>query len=99
MLNGDVVPFSDHIQNIVDSYRDKLEKQLKARKLKQDTVSAFILEFEQAKDPVLHRWVSPGKPYILSVTIRSNLGHIYNGRAGGYCNPHDKTKEQRRNGF
>ncbi len=101
VLNGDVVPFSEHIQKIVDTYRDKLQKQLKARKLKQCTVSAFILEFEfeQARDPVLHRWVCPGKPYILSVTIRSNLGQIYIGRVGGYCNPHDKTKEQRRNGF
>jgi len=101
VLTGEIVPFSEHIKNIVDTYREKLEKQLIARKLNQNTVSAFILEFdfEQRKDPNLHFWSSPGKPYVLSVSVISNLGHIYNGRAGGYCSPHDKTKEQRRNGF
>ncbi|WP_428033216.1 hypothetical protein [Amphritea sp.] len=101
VLNGELEPFSDHMRNLVDTYREKLNKQLKARKINNDKVSSFILrfDFEQEYDPILHRWVNPGSPYTLSVSLTSKLGHIYSGKVGGYCKPHDKTIEQRRTGF
>ncbi len=101
VLSGELEPYSEHMKNLVDTYRDKLNKQLEARKINNDKISSFILDFdfEQEHDPILHRWVIPGNPYTLSVSITSKLGHIYYGKAGGYCKPHDKNKEHRRSGF
>lgn len=101
VLNKILEPCSGRMKGILEIYREKLEKQLSARRIKQGTVSSFTLEFafEQERDEILHSWLSVGKPYILSVSIKSNLDHIYSGKAGGYCKPHDKMKEQRRNGF
>jgi len=101
VLNNEMEPYSEHFKEIFNVYREKVEKQIEARKLKINWVSSFILEykFEQEEDKSLHRWVGVGKPYIISVLMESDLGRSYKGRVGGYCRLHDAKREQRRNGF
>ena len=101
VLNNEMKPYTEHFKNIIEIYRLKLEKQLKARKLKLKWVYSFKLEFcfEQEKNEKLHHWVGTGKPYVINVSLESDLGHVYEASAGAYSRPHDSNLETKRNGF
>jgi len=101
VLNKEMQPYSETFKEIFNVYREKIEKQVEARKLKTNWISRFILtfDFEKEEDKSLHRWIGVGKPYIINVLMESDLGRSYKGRVGGYCRPHDAKREQRRSGF
>jgi hypothetical protein len=94
-------PYSKKFDGMLNLYLELFARQLQSKNLSFSCVSKIYLEFHfnQERDLKYHRWVGLGSPYIFKVFVESDLGRKYQGKAGGYCRPHDQNKELCRNGF
>lgn len=101
IFNGLVEPEKLNINGIVSTYKERIFRQLKSRKMNYSWVVNASIEywFEAEIDKSIHRNFGVGKPFIGQLTIYSDLGKSYSGRFGGYCNPHDPSSETQRVGF
>lgn len=101
IFKASVEPDTFNINGIANTYKERILRQLKSRKMDYSwVVNAFIdYWFETEIDKSIHSDFGVGKPYIGQLTIYSDLGKSYSRKFGGYCKPHDPSIEKRRVGF
>ena len=95
------IPSISKLQEIINIYENKLFKLTSSKKISELWISSYHVEFmfEQEFDKMIHRWIGIGNPYTLKVTIISDTGRVFSKTVGGYCRPHDPSKERRRKIF
>lgn len=101
ILENHINPDTDRFTALFSSIKYVIKTQLKSRKMQEQWLAKaiFSISFNQECDEKIHRFFNRGKPYICQLTLTSDLGRSYTSTSGGYCEPHDPQKEQRRNGF
>ncbi len=94
VFNDLVEPLSEEITDIPHTYKTRILRQVKSRKMNQSWIVKASIDywFETEVDYI-------GAPYIGLISIHSDVGKHYTGRFGGYCKPHDPKKEGRRRTF
>ena len=98
----DPEPTDEELKGLITLIRNFYQDLLKANKLHYFCVKKIIItfQFEQKYQNKYHLWrVSIGKPVIVKVNIQTDLGRTYESENGCNCRPHNKDKEQRRNGY
>ena len=82
--------------------RKELYKYIKACKIPEYWLAEAEIKFMFNVQPSsrYHRWGSaPGKPFICTVSLTTDLGRKFINQNGSFCRPHNPEKEQRRYGF
>lgn len=95
-------PIDDELRGITNSIKDFYLRLLAANELPEAWVKSILLVFlfNEQYQKKYHGWrMSIGKPMILRVQIKTDLGGIYESENGCNCLPHNPLKEQRRDGF
>lgn len=97
VLEREMHPYSVDFENIFDVYHEKLLTQVRAKHLLSGFIARFVLDydFDQEREASGQRSVGRGDPYTLKLTLESHAGDLIEARLGGYCRPHDPSKEQR----
>lgn len=93
---------SAELEKIGNSIKLVLDKMLAAHKLPFSWIKDVNVEysFNQEYQRKYHYWRSAlGTPYLVKLTIETDLGSIYSATEGGNVIPHDPAREQRRSGF
>ena len=93
---------SAELGTIGDSIMLSLDKMLETHKLPFSWIKGVNVEyrFNQEYQRKYHYWRSAlGKPYLVKITIETDLSSIFSATEGGNVKPHDPEREQRRGGF
>lgn len=102
LIGQSISPHSIEFSKLVAGYKGKLQKQLEARKVPDDYVSAAEIELDfrppypSGKHIPITTW---GSLFKLSVSISDDKGRIYKIEGYGYCGPHDPKKESKSAGL
>jgi hypothetical protein len=101
VMENQINPETQKFSALFSSIKHVILTQLKSHKMPEQWLAKaiFSISFNQQADEKIHRFFNRGKPYICQLTLTSDLGRSYTSKSGGYCEPHDPQREQRRGGL